>query len=995
MVPLPSAGSSVTKALLGILKLEAKPGAIYRVELFSSSGCDIGDHGEAERFLGFLETTTSVEGLATFAATIPNFTLPTNHVITATATDSTGSTSEFSMCVPLVELVGLEAVQVIQDWKNSVKLIEEKRTLVRAHVQRNGPGPAVKEVKVELHGSRGGIGLPRSPLTPANKKGGALDAETNAADRRGDLEGSFYFILPKSWTSGTIQLEIESLDHVLDCKEAAGTPQDCTAEVTFEPAPGVPDFKFIRYTVQEPVHLKYVASVADIAQYVRTMEAMFPVNRISWTHRKLDRGRTIGGIMTMRTLSFLNRIAENYRQNDGCTTNPSCKNRIYLLAIRGATRSELLAAYPDGEVPLAAKAGIVPGIGLATSPPSRSASGMVFPRKDHFIVVETMLGHVFSGVNPFNFVRSILAHETGHLFDNDHIVHSSQGTKTIGGTTLKKGFCGELGPNSAPDYPYTAQIDGLTLPTLGPMDQGEDEKIFGLDTMSMMVADPTENFPLMSYCGKAIGQLLFMWPSMPTYEAMFTQIADQFGTGGSATVNAALAPEDYLVVRGTIDLIDDTAEFEPFSRITSQFAPDPLPTGEYLLELLDGGDNTVTALAFDPGQDHGFGGEDPGLASFLIPVLEDAAIRKARLSHGGNVLTMIEASPTPPIVQVTSPNGGETLDGETVTIEWTGTDPDGDQLTFLVRYSADGGTTYDTLVVDWPEQSLEIETDALAGTSDGIVRVMASDGFNIAMDVSDATFTVRNGGPEAAIFKPHTHVFAGSQIVFLDAFALDSEDGRLSDNSLAWSSDRQGAIGTGENLEVLASTLSDGDHLITLTATDSAGRSATSTEWIFINASSDLEVTKTIEADSVWLGGEIIYTVEVTNRGPNGTSGVVVEDALPAGVSFASADSTRGACLEADHSVRCDLGVMLSGETATVLISVTSTQAGPVSNAVIVRGDARDPAPGNNEHQSTVTVQTLPLIPSISRWGLVVMALALAAAIGWSTLSRSRKRSNA
>ena len=54
---------------------------------------------------------------------------------------------------------------------------------------------------------------------------------------------------------------------------------------------------------------------------------------------------------------------------------------------------------------------------------------------------------------------------------------------------------------------------------------------------------------------------------------------------------------------------------------------------------------------------------------------------------------------------------------------------------------------------------------------------------------------------------------------------FDLEDGSLPDSSLAWSSDRDGALGSGRTLE--RSNLSDGKHIITLTVTDSQGNHAT------------------------------------------------------------------------------------------------------------------------------------------------------------------------
>jgi len=63
------------------------------IEFFSNSSCDPSGHGEGETFLGAISVSGPGSFIATFAAS-----LPLNSVVTATATDSAGNTSEFSAC---------------------------------------------------------------------------------------------------------------------------------------------------------------------------------------------------------------------------------------------------------------------------------------------------------------------------------------------------------------------------------------------------------------------------------------------------------------------------------------------------------------------------------------------------------------------------------------------------------------------------------------------------------------------------------------------------------------------------------------------------------------------------------------------------------------------------------------------------------------------------------------------------------------------------------
>lgn len=71
----------------------------FRVEVFANDECDDSDHGEGQRFLGFVEVTSDASGAGDFAIPVPASEAPPEVFITATATDPDGNTSEFSQCV--------------------------------------------------------------------------------------------------------------------------------------------------------------------------------------------------------------------------------------------------------------------------------------------------------------------------------------------------------------------------------------------------------------------------------------------------------------------------------------------------------------------------------------------------------------------------------------------------------------------------------------------------------------------------------------------------------------------------------------------------------------------------------------------------------------------------------------------------------------------------------------------------------------------------------
>jgi hypothetical protein len=74
--------------------LNSTPSTAFRLEFFSNSSADPSGFGEGQTFLGFVDVTTDPGGNATFNVTLP-FTGSFN-VVTATATDGDGNSSEFS-----------------------------------------------------------------------------------------------------------------------------------------------------------------------------------------------------------------------------------------------------------------------------------------------------------------------------------------------------------------------------------------------------------------------------------------------------------------------------------------------------------------------------------------------------------------------------------------------------------------------------------------------------------------------------------------------------------------------------------------------------------------------------------------------------------------------------------------------------------------------------------------------------------------------------------
>ncbi|MDP3062927.1 MAG: tandem-95 repeat protein [Chloroflexota bacterium] len=77
-------------------------------------------------------------------------------------------------------------------------------------------------------------------------------------------------------------------------------------------------------------------------------------------------------------------------------------------------------------------------------------------------------------------------------------------------------------------------------------------------------------------------------------------------------------------------------------------------------------------------------------------------------------------------------------------------------------------------------------------------------------------------------------------------------------------------------------------------------------------------------------------------------TGVTVVDTLPAGVAFVSATASQGSCHEAGGAVRCDIGSLAGGATATATIVVRASAPGTHVNTATVMADQFDLDASNN-----------------------------------------------
>ena len=115
----------------------------------------------------------------------------------------------------------------------------------------------------------------------------------------------------------------------------------------------------------------------------------------------------------------------------------------------------------------------------------------------------------------------------------------------------------------------------------------------------------------------------------------------------------------------------------------------------------------------------------------------------------------------------------------------------------------------------------------------------------------------------------------------------------------------------------------------------------------------DIAITKIVSNPTPDFGSNVTFTVTATNNGPSSATGVVVNDLLPAGLTFVSAapsgpyNSGTG-----DWTV----GALANGASSTLSIVATVNTTSPTTNTATKTAEVQpDPVAGNNSATAGIT----------------------------------------
>jgi hypothetical protein len=201
-----------------------------------------------------------------------------------------------------------------------------------------------------------------------------------------------------------------------------------------------------------------------------------------------------------------------------------------------------------------------------------------------------------------------------------------------------------------------------------------------------------------------------------------------------------------------------------------------------------------------------------GTASIVLTCSQEGSCESLELYR-------VEIPPETPRVRITSPTKGGELKGM-VKVLWQVSKAEASTtqgpFTSLVRFSNDAGHTWRAVAPPTQAWEMEVALDQLPGGEQCMFQVLVTSGIRTGVGVS-AQFRVPRKELQVFISPPESKmaIVLGEQVVLVGE-AFSPERGSVPPGELEWTSDLQGRLGSGNELQL--SQLLAGLHRIILSA---------------------------------------------------------------------------------------------------------------------------------------------------------------------------------
>ena len=783
----------------------------------------------------------------------------------------------------VVDLVGLEVTQGVQNWAGTLELVRNKQTAVRAFFETPTAGREVEvTATLRAHTTAGADLGSEMPVNP----GGSVTVSGNVAERRWRLDSSLNFVLPLDWSNlgenENLILSLDFADNIaVNCRERIVPSESCSANVSFLNVPA-PDIVMVPLEAGE-VDDTDEPSIEDLMEQFARINSVMP-----FSSEKIDAFDVDAFIIENYTFDSrpFARDAEpaDIRERLLNLREEVNDDAIYLGVLSGEPDWREVPGDDDRRVRTYGSANDIPGevaYWFTTGIDGGSEANAYF-------------GHR----------RNVGSHELGHVLGQQHV-----GRRNLNNDPFFEGECRERTGDTIL-YPYFATLvnpaSGVVdenpisrmprvTPVLGPLGD-VDTEVWGLDVRyvdispetevlfypeqisTLAVSNPRRVFSIMSYCES------FREDHEPEIEPeedtdgagddedddVVEDVPDNQGLWMDAFHHERIIDERREAMESDVpgvdvgptivmsDMFSGRIEFSDSGAVSSAVVGDVFSrprgrvsavSGDYVLELRDASGGVVRSVSFEASEGvasivPGSGlPDEPTSAVFSFVVSDPPEYSSFAVKHDDSELVVVERSASAPSVSVSGPSAGQVFGaGSDIGVSWSGSDADGDELSYRVYYSVDGGKVYMPLSLETADTSMTLPAGRLRGSSQARIGVSVSDGARSSF-TETAVFSVANHAPEVSIRTPVSgDVFAENQGFVVEAVAYDMEDGLVPSSHISWRSSIDGSLGAGRYLVLSAADLTAGSHTITVTATDASGLSASDAVNVVISLRNALPV---------------------------------------------------------------------------------------------------------------------------------------------------------
>jgi len=378
--------------------------------------------------------------------------------------------------------------------------------------------------------------------------------------------------------------------------------------------------------------------------------------------------------------------------------------------------------------------------------------------------------------------------------------------------------------------PDTNNVDPM-YPTYGGTFPAGSIGEWGFGTTFSTLINPATIFDFMSYCHD-------QWISPYTYVGLFLSILFRnigWGLSPSAGAPAALLEaseeRDYLCLNFRM-YRDGRVEVLPSFHLSGV---GPVPGSEdgpqppVVFELRDAEERVIgfhRCHFTDPNSD-----PDSPYRAFHEVIPWESETRSIRFLRDGEEVDKVDVEERAP--ELTSQAVTELEDpGNRRRLEWEG-NHDTESLTYLVRYSNDGGENWLGLAAGLTEPRFVADLDCLPGGETCVFQIVASSTIRTTVAETDPVpVPIKPRRPFIVSPEPDASFLQGESVV-LAGLGYSPDFGTAPLDEVVWTSNVAGFIGYG--YEVITQTLTPGLHKITLGVTDGIGAEASEDVLIRIN----------------------------------------------------------------------------------------------------------------------------------------------------------------